>query len=55
MFSCNLHFWQNDWDLLCYLGDTGVVTNIIWKFKQAEKVDHGKENYLAAPATNARN
>ena len=46
--TCHLHFWQNDWDLLC-------ATAVTWGWngyrnKSAQKVDPREENSPTAPA-----
>ena len=40
VFSCNLHFRQNDWDLLCA---TAVMGGRMDTEIRAQKVDQGKE------------
>ena len=49
VFSCHLHFWQNDRDLLRANAVTRGLERIP-KFDSAQKADPREENSPAAPA-----
>ena len=48
-YSCHLHFWQNDRDLLRATAVTRGVERIP-KEESAQKADPGEENSPAVPA-----